>query len=397
MSKQTPIYFLAGVLIAGFQIVGRSNADRFFAHADSSALFEPRLWVLVFLSCWLFVVAAVRSSEIGRTQARALVTWRTSTVVFLGYMILSSLWAPDASLALEKAYDLLVLLWCCVLASWATRFFGAQAVIDGFWLGIFLSAGLLAAVGLLTSLSGHGPLRLAVFGGGPNVYGRNMGLLTIASIHFSLGDWRWIRRVALVIVPLASLLVFQSGSRGAMLALFVGVVVFLVLRGVDRRVVYSGLLAMVVAAAAFATQFGAVIVRLFHERVLVLILAQRYYTHRDTLLLDGITAGFENPVGGLGLAGFVQLDSPGLYPHNFIVEALSEGGFIGLFLLTIPFVFYLRRWRRGMTMGHPLAVAGLSLLVVSSSISGDLFDARGVFLGLLMVLASQTPRKYDAV
>ena len=42
-----------------------------------------------------------------------------------------------------------------------------------------------------------------------------------------------------------------------------------------------------------------------------------------------------------------------------------------------------------MGAGDSLTVAGLGLLTVSSSISGDLFDARGVFLMLLMAIASQ--------
>ena len=312
-------------------------------------------------------------------------------------MIATSAWAPDYELALTKAYDLLVLAWCCILAVSVIRLFGIRAMIDGFWLGVFFSGSILAAVGVLSAIGTQGSsFRLAVLGGGPNVFGRNMGLLTILSLHLAFSNLPWIRRVALVSTPLSALLVLQSGSRGAMLALFVGVIVLLWRRRLDRRVIYSGLLVAIIAAVTLATRFGELAATIFRERFIVLLLAQRYYTHRDTLLLDGITAGLENPVGGLGLAGFVQLDSPGLYPHNFVVEALSEGGFIGLVLLLIPFFHYIRRWRSGMTAGHPLVVAGFSLLFVSSSISGDLFDARGVFLLLLMALASQVPRNAGA-
>ena len=395
--NSAPLYVLAGLMIAQFQLVGRSNAERVFALTDSSPLFELRLWVLAALSCWLFVVSAVHHPPTDQIQRRVLSTWRNSTVVFLAYMMCTSFWAPNVELALTKAYDLLILAWCCVLATSAIRLFGARAMIDGFWLGVFLSCSFLAVIGVLSALSGHGsPVRLAVLGGGPNVYGRNMGLLSLVSLHLAFSDRRWTRRIAAVAAPLAALLVLQSGSRGAMLALFLGAIIFLRLHGLDRRVVYSGIFVALVAAAAFATRFGASAALLFRERVLVLLIAQQYYTHRDTLLLDGLTAGLENPVGGLGLAGFMQLDSPGLYPHNFMVEALSEGGFVGLLLLAVPFLYYFHRWRHGMTIGHPLAVAGLGLLVVSSSISGDLFDARGVFLGLLMALVSQSPRDSNA-
>ena len=397
LTKPTPAFVLAGILIAQFQLVGRSNADRLFTLAGSSPLFELRLWVLVLLSCWLFVVAAIRHPVISRDETRVLNTWRNSILLFLAYMIFTSLWAPDFQLAVAKAYDLLVLAWCCVLAVSVIRLFGIRAMIDGFWLGVFLSGSVLAAVGIVSALSTQGSsFRLAVLGGGPNVFGRNMGLLTILSLHLAFSKVRWVRRVALVSAPVSGLLVLQSGSRGAMLALFVGVVVLLRGRRIDRRVIHSGVFVAIIAVATLATRFGELAALIFRERFIVLLLAQRYFTHRDTLLLDGLTAGLEHPVGGLGLAGFVQLDSPGLYPHNFVVEALSEGGFIGLVLLLIPFIYYIRRWRGGMTAGHPLVVAGLSLLFLSSSISGDLFDARGVFLLLLMALASQVPLKPHA-
>ena len=392
----TPVYLFAGILIAQFQLAGRSNADRLFSIANTSPFFELRFWVLALLSCWLFAAASVHHPENVHAETRVSVAWRASTLLFLAYMILTSVWAPDTELALVKAYDLLILAWCCVLAASAIRLFGTRAMIEGFFLGVFLSGGVLAAVGLLNSLSGQGSLvRLSVLGGGPNVYGRNMGLLALVSLHLAFSHHRWIRHTALSSAPLAVLLVLQSGSRGAMLALFIGVIVYLRIRGLDRRVVYSGIVIAMLAAVTFATRFGELAALIFRERFLVLLLAQRYFTHRDTLLLDGLTAGLRNPVGGLGLAGFVQLESPGLYPHNFIVEALSEGGLIGLILVLIPFGYYFRRWAGGMTVGHPLAVAALSLLFVSSSISGDLFDARGVFLVLLMALASQTPRNSD--
>lgn len=392
-AKPTPVYVMAGLLIAQFQLVGRSSVDRLFAISASSPLFELRLWILLLLSCWLFVVAAVRQPVVLQTEKRVLNTWRNSILLFLTYMIVTSLWAPDTELALTKAYDLAILAWSCLLAASVVRLFGIRATIDGFWLGVFLSGGVLAAFGILSALSVEGTsFRLAVLGGGPNVFGRNMGLLTLVSLHIALSNLGGLRRAALVSTPLSAFLVLQSGSRGAMLALFIGLVVFLWIRRMDRRVIYSGVFVAIVAAAILATRFGELAAAIFRERFIVLLLAERYFTHRDTLLIDGLTAGLQNPVGGLGLAGFVQLDSPGLYPHNFVVEALSEGGFIGLGLLVVPFFYYIHRWRVGMTMGHPLVFAGFSLLFVSSSISGDLFDARGVFLLLLMALASQVPR-----
>ena len=393
----TPTHLLAGALVAQFQLVGRSHAGRLFDVSDSSPLLELRVLTLGLLSFWLFVVAAVREPACGQLEGRVLSIWRNSVVIFLAYMIFTTLWAPGTALALTKAYDLALLAWACALAMSTVRLFGARAMITGFWMGLFVSGAVLAVLGVITSLSSQGSLvRIAVLGGGPNVYGRNMGLLTIASLYLAISKVGWIRYTAFVSTPIAALLVLQTGSRGAMLAVLVGVVVLLWVHRLDRRVVYSIVFLGLVAATSLATQFGALAKFIFHERFVILLLTERYYTHRDVLLLDGLMAGMMNPIGGLGLAGFAQLGSPGLYPHNFVVEALAEGGLIGLTLLVIPFFYYVRRWSSGMTVGNSLTVAGLCLVFVSSSISGDMFDARGVFLLLLMALASQVPRNPES-
>ena len=189
--------------------------------------------------------------------------------------------------------------------------------------------------------------------------------------------------------PVAALLVLLSGSRGAMLALFFGVIVYLIVHRVDRRVLASLAAVALLGAVAVATQFGELAIAVFTKRFVVGLFVERYFTFRDVLFLEAIRAGLQNPIGGLGLAGFAEIGTRGDYPHNMFLEAFSEGGVPGLILICLPFMKYVRRWRRGMGPGDPLTVAGLGLLIVSSSISGDLFDARGVFLLLLMAVASQ--------
>ena len=304
-------------------------------------------------------------------------------------MITTVGWAPDLSLAKTKAYDLMFVAWSCGLTVVSLAHFGWRTTLEGFLLAVFGLGIVLAGAAVIGVAMGGSEGRAAVFGGGPNVYGRNMGLLALAALSFVSDGRRWLRRPGLVVAPLAVLLVFLSGSRGAMLALFVGLFVFLFLRRWDRRVVRSMMLVVLIGLVALATQVGRFAVVMFQERFVVQLLMERYFTNRDTLLLDGVTAGVQHPVGGLGLAGFAQLGSKGTYPHNMFVEAFVEGGAIGLVVLSIPFLFYIRRWRHGMGAGDAIAVAMLALLVVSSSISGDLFDARGVFLLLLVTLASQ--------
>ena len=382
---------MAGGLLGVYQLVGRWQAGRVVGGSDTAWFLELRLWMLVMLSLWLLAAVAVRGPRARRFDVGGVRAWGGMIVLFITYMMATSLWAPELTLAVEKSYDLLFVAWSCVLTVAALHLGGVRATIEGFW-GVLFGLGIvLAGFGLVALFSGMQGARLAALGGGPNVYGRNMGLLTLAALRFVFDNRRWVRIPAMVVAPLATLLVLLSGSRGAMLALFAGVIVYVGLRRADRRVFRSILLVGIVGLVALATQVGQFAVLVFQERFILLLLAERYFTNRDILLLDGITAGIQNPVGGLGLAGFASLGSKGFYPHNMFVEAFAEGGILGLGLLCVPFLRYVRRWRSGMGLGDSITVAGLSLLLVSSSISGDLFDARGVFLLLMMAVASQLP------
>ena len=307
-------------------------------------------------------------------------------------MMVTSIWAPDLNLAAIKSYDLLFIAWSCGLTIAALRLCGVAATIEGFWWAILGLGIVLALAGLYAALSGNLTKgRVSALGGGPNVFGRNMGLLTIAGLRFIVDRRRWMKGVSILVTPVAILLVLQSGSRGAMLALFVGVLVLLCVRRIDQRVFWSIVLVGLVGLAALVTRVGQLAASTFSRRFIRLLLVEGYTSNRIELIKDAVAAGIESPVGGLGLAGFAQLDSFGTYPHNMFVEAFAEGGLLGLVLLLIPFVVYLRRWARGRGLGDPANAAGLCLLGVSSSISGDLFDARGVFLLLLMAVASQLP------
>ena len=253
------------------------------------------------LSLWLFATLAVCGPGAGRFDVGGVRAWGGMIVLFITFMVISSLWAPELTVALEKSYDLLFVAWSCVLTVAALHLCGVRATIEGFW-GVLFGLGIvLAAFGLVALFSGMHGARLAALGGGPNVYGRNMGLLTLAALRLVFDNRRWVRLPAMVVAPLATLLVLLSGSRGAMLALFAGVIVYVGLRRADRRVFRSILLVGIVGLVALATQVGQFAVLVFQERFILLLLAERYFTNRDILLLDGITAGIQNPVGGLVL------------------------------------------------------------------------------------------------
>ena len=382
------VHVVGGFLIALFQLLGRSQAERIIDVGETGWYLELRLWVLVGLSTWLIAWSAALGTR--RFEAGGVGAFGRMFALFLGYMVVTGLWAPDPIHAATKAYDLLFVIWSFGLAVMALRTGGVRATTNGFWGGVFACGLVIAAIGVVASFAGlESGAQLSVLSGGTNVFGRNMGLLALVSLRLVFDARRAPRMIGMVAAPVAALLVLLSGSRGSMLALFFGVIVYLFVRHVDWRVLLSVVAVAILGAIAVATRFGELAVLLFRDRFLIALFVNQFFSYRDVLFLEAIRAGLQNPIIGLGLAGFKEVGTYGGYPHNMFLEAFAEGGLPGLILLCLPFLKYARRWRRGMGPGDPLTVAGLGLLLVSSSLSGDLFDARGVFLLLLMAVASQ--------
>ena len=80
-----------------------------------------------------------------------------------------------------------------------------------------------------------------------------------------------------------------------------------------------------------------------------------------------------------------------MYPHNMILEVLSEFGVVGFFLWAAPFLYAFWQFFRGSDPRHdPWAMLALMLLanaLINAMVTGDLTDNRAVFafLGFLVV------------
>ena len=114
----------AGFLIGTFQLVGRSYFGQFMGSEEVAWYLQLRLLVLAVLSMWLFGFAAGRGPGAARSFAGGVRAWSAVFVVFVAYMMATTLWAPDLSLAAAKAYDLMYVAWSCVLTVAALRLCG---------------------------------------------------------------------------------------------------------------------------------------------------------------------------------------------------------------------------------------------------------------------------------
>ncbi|WP_375765475.1 O-antigen ligase family protein [Archangium gephyra] len=388
-----------GVIAALYVLSGRWGLQR-LASSDSlepNPFLELRLWIVMgglMLASVGLVHRAHRPASPGETRLdlRLLI----ALVVFFGYLGVSTFWAPDTGLALWKLYEL-------VLAGVMSVGFGlaalrqpAERVLDAFWTVVVTATGLMALAGVGQLVGGGGGARLAVLGGGPNVFARLMGLLALGAMYFWYRRgraWFWIPTAATGVI-----LALLTGSRGGALAILAGLLTFLVVQRVPlRRLALLSLLATAaVVVAATLSPLGKALDRSLEERFLKLTLkyegsgdseSKVYLSGRETLYAAAYELGLDNPVAGAGLAAFPALGL-GVYPHNLFLEVFCEGGALGLLFLGWALLVFSRsalRERRGL---DGATVGAVMLVLLGSQSSGDLYDSRSLFL--LMVMSSCT-------
>jgi O-antigen ligase len=371
-----------GFLLAIYFLVGRWSLGRLDGATGSGTLFEqPRFWIVAALVPIVLLLRprTTRDGLRGRpTSVDLAVCW------FLAYMILTTLWAPSAELANNKAGELALILWVAVLIA-ATRPALAHGDIQhGFWCMIVVVGIAMASLAILYRTGG----RIYVPSGGPNTFGRNMGLLGIGAAYLAARYGQAARPACVAAIVVAMLMVLLCGSRGGLLSASVAVATFTVTArtSLSSKILIIAVLAGATAVAVSFTDVGRHAADVFHSRIVEQTLENRYLAARDVLWTDAWEMVCAKPLFGWGLNGFRA--NSWTYPHNIFLESLVEGGGVGLaLLLMIPWVWW-RRFRHSGVRISRVQLAALALLLTAAQTSGDLFDSRGVFL--LIALATPT-------
>jgi O-antigen ligase len=294
-------------------------------------------------------------------------------------MITSTAWSPDLALGQAKAAELALMVIATAVIARSVTTSDSVVYLAAVWRWLLVILAALALLGLAGAASGS---RAAVLGGGPNIFGRNMGLLTVASLWLALG-----RRsvVWALVATLAASLCVLSGSRGAMIATASALSVVLVARRASMT--RSALILAVTGLLGFAlllwTDLGIQTLASFRHRVIDLLIEQRYGSARELLYPRALELAGRHPIVGGGLAAF-GAENVWRYPHNLFLEALCEGGVVGLVVLAVP----LLHWGGTIALrgrgAIDVNVAALVLFLVASQFSGDVFDSRGVFAFLVL-------------
>jgi len=381
--------YLIGACLACYFLIGRWNFRRLEGDFDAvEAIQDPRVWLISLAAVAVLLLSCFNYR--GWWQRFRLQRVDAAILLFLSYMLLTALWGPDAELAAFKAYEVSLLLAVAVAVAITRQRDAAMNIASGFFFTLLAIGGAMAFYSIYQSTGG----RIAAPGGGPNTFGRNMGLTALSALFFAARSGVNIttKISAAVMVVVALLLILMCGSRGGLMSACMGAMTIIVLSrtSLTRKAVILTGLALLAAAALFYTPAGRNAIDVFEHRIVEQTIENRYMSSRDDLWGHAIELGQLNPIFGLGLNGY-QANS-WTYPHNLVLEVWVEGGAIGVLLLSFAgFLFVRDCWRFRDRVSSP-ALAAFVLAFVAAQASGDLYDSRGVFLLMALITPVATYR-----
>lgn len=368
------INHLAGALFAAYFLCGRFTLSTTEEVTLMSYLLQVRTW------CLLGLVFVAMQSPARHSPPRQLSSSHAifnMTLLALMFPACSILWAIDLELAISKMAELVLVIVACVCATPFLARGEIPAVRKQFWLWLVLATTLMC---FLAAAPGNSD-RVRALGGGPNVFGRNMGLMFLGTLFLqrqsSLStSWRW---YPMMVVSLFMMVL--SGSRGALLSTFVGVFVYFMIdsRFRSRNVLAVACLILVAGVMLTATEMGARTMQSFEQRVIKQTFEKQHSSGRDSIYEFAFEMGRERPLTGYGLAGFTAVYGRS-YPHNMVLELFCETGVFGVLLLLVLMLMLVWRLIRQRQHCDPATWAALALTFTAAMFSGDLYDSRGVFL-----------------
>ncbi|HIA38955.1 MAG TPA: O-antigen ligase domain-containing protein [Planctomycetes bacterium] len=392
------ILHLCTLSLAGFLMVGRWS----FSRLGLDYPLIDQLPELRILALWLPVAFAGYYATRHRIGFRN--RFQMLLFAFIGWMCLSSLWSIQPADASAKLLDgLLLFLLFCSFSIFSSQF-GAKKFITLFANYYFI---LLAALTAIALSSGNffwdelgSPVNRKVFavGSGPNVFGRNMSLLTVGALLFVNSKRLWL---PILLAGIPASFVLLSGSRGALLELLIALGItltfmkrHLLLRLATPILLLIPLLFTGIVGGENAALWVAIDVQ--RNRIVTHTIENFHDSSRTELLTEAYRLGMEHPVVGAGLGGYeLELSESVVlhYPHNMVAESWAEGGAIGLILMLLLLGYLARYYAPRLKSTWGMVSAAVMVSGIFSMLSGDLYDARTILcFSLAWSLLYNTPQ-----
>lgn len=226
------------------------------------------------------------------------------------------------------------------------------------------------------------PDRMAIFGGGPIVFARWIGIFLIISLHFFKNIF-----IRIILISLSFLLIIKTGSKGPFIFLIIAFSYSLI-----RRISFLRLIPIIMIISSTIYLLIDFILELLGPRLLSLFSLELLETTSATGRIDrwrlAIEVFFNNPFG-VGLGNYVPVSKLiesndfflAEYPHNLFLELISELGFLGVFLSLTIISFIIKNINNNSLPVYQKQIIIFTML--NTMVSGDIMDARFLFLFIL--------------
>ena len=363
--------------------------------------FEPRLALgplsanqILQAAVWAAAAIAGVRFAFGDAPRRRGVTWVGVLTLLLAAGMLHSV---NRGYAESKVlgYALVVVPALLVLAHWTRDARDVRRAL-AIWA---CAGGLMMLLGVALVLSGRSPSRLAVFGGGANVFARMVASALLCGIGVAGLRLRGVRGlVEIVLLAGCATALLFAGSKAVIVALGVAFAAWALYLGRPWRA-----LACIAGAAAFVAAPMVVHryvqhadkhrgeVRMFQQPDLAD--PDGSYTTRLQFVAESVRLIGERGLIGVGTGDWapaVGRPAGRAYPHNWLLELWSELGLAGVAFAAVVLAWctlLVRRARRSGEDARLVATtAALALFWwLNAQASGDLLDNRNLWWSLLLL------------
>ena len=306
----------------------------------------------------LLVIAGVAVRVISR-RGHIRFHWSIASAYLLlaGWMCFSLIWSPAQEYGWEKSTRFVTL----TLLAFAAPLFllDTWPRLERFFWALFLAGVLFTAGALMSLYSEGGPRRLVtVFGADYLTLGRTCGLAAGLGTYFLIGlskKW-WLRLVLLICVGAAIFVMVLGAGRGPIVAWLLAFTPPALLRRYWNRqsslVLRTQLAVMALFGGGWAlgllpheltSRFELFFAAFFGGDPSAVHLAPRIHIWQV-----GLDTFFQTPFLGAGVGAYKTYVGTFeiIYPHNLLLEAGSELGFVGLMLTMFLIITPLARWRQ---------------------------------------------------
>lgn len=386
---------MVGLIVLSMTVLaGGLSLSRFDQKYEAlGVLGEARLWLLGAAIVVVVAERAVRGRrKIEHNGVSEIRKWGFVVVTFHAYMLISLLWSRDVGNGLDSAVGIAIAIGTILVAM---EMIGRslERGVEWFFRVLIVVTPIFVVAGLYEF--GAGEWKEGLWAGQLGM-GRILGGGAIASVYLWAKN-RWTGWLLVIPAMLLFNLVLARGGRGAVLALAVVCVWFVVLvvlrRGGSRLAKGAGVVfvsAVMTAALSYSSW-----VREHANRVLASFwlsghqprgIENIYLADRDVLFSDALEVFGLHPIRGVGLGGFYE-QTGFHYPHNLILGVLAEGGTVGIALFATPVLMAVARWFRPRTLEHDAALAAAAYFGLINMYSGWYSDALPMWLLLLMYMS----------